>query len=230
MQMANADRFISIFNEVEHHLRTFLNTRPGNPFYSLVDDASKLSPVVKTYSRDLKNMANLRNAILHHRDYPKIVIADPREETVIEFDRIKNEIKNPQTIMSIAAKSPDVFSPDTALSDALKSMRTKDFSQILVREADGKHSLLTREGVAMWVEANIADDIVSISETTIKEVLPLEDCSRWEFASREATIYDAQESFSNPKQRIQAIIISHNGRATEKPLGIVTIWDFRHAM
>ena len=228
--MGNADKFISIFNEVEHHLRTLLNERPGNPFYSLVEAASRISPVVKTYSSYLKAMANLRNAIIHHRDYPRVVIADPRDDTVSKFEKIKNEIINPQSLISIAAKNLDVFSPETSLSAALKSMRTNDYSQIIVAEADGNHSLLTREGVAMWVEANIADDIVSINETSIKEVLPLEDSSRWAFVPRNATIYDGQEYFSNPKQRIQAIVISHNGKAVEKPLGIVTIWDIRHAL
>jgi hypothetical protein len=46
---------------------------------------------------------------------------------------------------------------------------------------------------------------------------------------RKDTIYDAREAFTHALRRKQprlfALIVTENGKTTEKPLGIVTPWD-----
>ena len=54
-------------------------------------------------------------------------------------------------------------------------MKEHDFSQLVVQDQKGTHRLITREGIAKWLEESIEDDVVSIRETTIEQVLRCED-------------------------------------------------------
>jgi hypothetical protein len=85
------------------------------------------------------------------------------------------------------------------------------------------------ESVARWVERQTKDPIIDVSEATVDDALRHEAPNGFRIMRRKDSVYDAREAFARALERKQprlfALIVTENGKATEKPLGIVTPWD-----
>ena len=228
--MSSADKFISIFNTLEDWLKTKYNQGTHDTFYHLIEAASDKNRAVHRHQRFLKRMGDLRNAIFHDREFPQKIIADPREDIVAEFETVLNKIMEPIKLLTKASHELDVFTPQTKLTQILQLMREMDYSQVIVQNLDDSFSLITREGISMWVEANIDEDVVSIKETLLEDVLPYEKEQCWVFVPRQINIYDGIAKLSNHAHRIQALIITENGLSHQKPLGLFTIWEMKEIL
>ena len=228
--MSSADKFISIFNTLEDWLKNNFSEGTHNRFFQLIEMAAEKNRAVQRHQAFLKSMGNLRNAILHDREFPQKIVADPREDIVAEFDTILNKIMEPMKLTTKATLEVDVFTPQTKLAHILELMRQKDYSQVIVKHLDDTFGLLTREGISMWVETNIEEDVVSIKETMLKDVLPFEKEQCWVFVPRQINIYDAITELSDHSHRIQALIITENGLSHQKPLGLFTVWEMKEIL
>ena len=63
--MKNSKEFIKIFNALEHYLNKLVNKPCYLRFSELLEEASKINPAVREYANDLREFAELRNAIVH---------------------------------------------------------------------------------------------------------------------------------------------------------------------
>ena len=80
---------------------------------------------------------------------------------------------------------------------------------------------------AAGLEQQAAEDIISVTEATVGEAPPFDPTGSFVVMVRDKTVFDAQDAFAlSPKSpRPFAVVITQTGKATEKPLGIVTPWD-----
>lgn len=89
--------------------------------------------------------------------------------------------------------------------------------------------LLTANTIARWLGANVENDLFSVKETLISEVLEYtEDPNHVAFMNPEHTVFDVFEliqQYELKGNRLEAILVTHSGKATESILGIITIWD-----
>lgn len=223
--MKNADDFLKCFNNLEDWMRKTLRMSRHIPFSDLVSKMAERNRAVKNHEHFIRSMGNLRNAIVHDSQYPERLIATPNVAIINEFELICRDIYKPKTALQVCAKNPSVIRHDDHLFLALKLMREKDFSQIVVLNHDLSYSILTREGIACWVEANIQEDIVSLKDVKISDIMRFESGQNWKLISAKESIYDVLAYFSERRTRIQSLLISQNGRIKEKPLGIITFWD-----
>lgn len=226
--MNRGHAFITRFNELEAHLLKMTRAAKGRAFYQLLDDAARLDASVRRHRDCLKDYADLRNAIVHHRTFPGEIIAEPTAETLSKLAAIIEDIEAPRRVIPSFQREIRCFSPDEQLAQALRHMREHDFSQIVVRR-EMLLTLLTVEGIARWLEQQATDDIISVSDATIGEALAYDVDDAFEVIVRNTTVYEAYEAFasalSREHPRLFAIIITHAGKRTEKPLGIITPWD-----
>jgi predicted transcriptional regulator len=122
-----------------------------------------------------------------------------------------------------------MLKPNDVVAKAVKVMLQESFSQIPIYDDKGFVALLTTNTVSRWLGSCLDVDILSLSETTVESVLKFsegqENCS---FLSRSTTVFDALEKFQlyqKDGKRLEAILITQNGKPSEQPLGIITIWD-----
>ena len=105
-------------------------------------------------------------------------------------------------------------------------MRENDFSQVIVLR-DGQHKILSSDGIARWLEAKSNEDIISLSEVRLSEVLTFELKDSFIYLKANDTADRAREVFANDVgKRIFCILVTESGNAREKPINIVTPWDF----
>lgn len=226
--MTRADEFIELFNRLSDYLVRIIGEDENHSFSALVDRAGERNSAVRAEARRLKDYGDLRNAIVHHRSFPREVIAEPTAKAVSEFACIVERVLSPKPLIPTFSTEIRSFRPDERLVDALRYMGENDFSQIVVLKSDHLW-MLTVEGIARWVERQTEDPIIDVSEATVDDALSCEASNGFRLMRRKDTVYDAREEFINALERQQprlfALIVTENGKPTEKPLGIVTPWD-----
>lgn len=227
-----AEEFIQLFNQIESFLSLQVGPKKPLPFVQLVDAASIHSAAVRANNGHLKQFAKLRNAIVHDAEYPPHIVAVPSLEALLRFKGIAQEVLEPSPLIPMFATQVRCFSPSDVLTEVLRFMREHDFSQTIVRDSDGRLSMITVEGITKWLADDLDRYQDSAKKTTLDSVLTVEPPGCFVIMGPDKTIFDAVDAFSNAihlnATRLYAIAITENGGDSDDPIGFVTPWDLVH--
>jgi hypothetical protein len=224
---SRGDRFVGVYNKIDALLRKKCGGAKGLSFSSVVNEAAKKDATVRANKEDLLEYADLRNAIVHDWGKAPVLLADPREDVVVKIENIWNRLSRPKLLRQLTRPVPlRIFTASTALVEALSYMRENDFSQVVVFR-DGKHIVLSTVGIAHWLEAKSKEDIIALSDARLSDVLKFEPSDSCIYLKADDTTDRARELFTNDIARtIFSELVTEHGSATEKPINIVTPWDF----
>jgi len=226
--MKNSERFLSTYNKLDHYLKGLDQSDHYRSFSSVLNRLKKSHKVINHYEKKLKSYNNLRNAIVHER-IDGTVIAEPNDYAVSDLNSIYMKISSPRSILDVCKHSITKLNHKDSLSTALTVMKENDFSQLPVYKGDVFVEMLNTETVSSWMAHNIKQGIVSIQETKVSDVLHFKSDYRVTlFQSRNASIYEILDLYKDNayySKQIDAIIITHNGKVTEKPITIITDYD-----
>lgn len=226
--MRTSETFLTIFSNIEKWLRMSVGTDKMNSFYQLVELSAASNPIVRRYKDDLKEYADLRNAIVHERSDGH-VIAEPNARAVDNFERIKTALLQPPKVlprfqMTVKSRTAEEF-----IGPALADMREGSFSQLPILKDGRVVALLTSETVVRWLASELANDLVSLQETPIQTVLGhVEDNEHYCFISRNASLHEVVtkfEEFTSRGKDLDAIMITDAGKPEQRLLGILTVYD-----
>jgi hypothetical protein len=222
--------FSSCINSWMNTFDITMNKKRDVSFSQRLDTLSQKHPALRQYAAKLKDYGNLRNAIVHQGQW----IAEPSERALQEFEHIVQTIISPPKLIPRFQKpSIHLFAPQDPLVTALQHMREHDYSQVAIQTEENL-SLLTVEGITRWLEEQAQDDIISVQEASIADAFRYEQSENVFILSRNQTIYDAMDIFmlaiEQRKLRIYALLMTHQGKPTERPLGISypSIAHFHH--
>lgn len=220
--------FLTLYNELDHLLQKITGERGGVPFWKRLRIAAKKDPVIKRHLDDLLEFHELRNAIIHHRSYPKELIAIPTAEVVAEFRQVVQRLSAPPRVIPAFASEVHVFSPSTPLREVLQYMYSRGYSQVVSR-AEGRLRLTTSSGITRWLAAGVNAGEVPFESATLGDVLPFDREEALQLIGKDASIDEAlgvfQQSLERKRPRLFAIVITETGDAGENPLGIITPRD-----
>lgn len=224
----NSKRFLNAYASIESYLRNHVGGLKHSSFYELVDAAYKINSVVRRFSISLKEFGDLRNAIVHERQ-GGYVIAEPNSRAVNEIEHIAQLLFKPPTLIPMFQKQVITLSVSDPIAEAVKMIIEHSISQIPIT-ADGRFTnLLTTNTIARWLGAMASDDIFSLNDTKISQVLKYtEDRTCHAFLSKSKSIFDALELFQDYEmrgKRLEALLITEKGRPSEKIIGIMTVTD-----
>jgi predicted transcriptional regulator len=222
-------RFLDAFEIIRHHLIKITKKDSSAGFNNLLCESSRISIPVKRYKTDLKEYADLRNAIIHESP-DKHVIAEPHIDAVEDIEKIASNITMPPKVIPLFKRNVIILKPSDSVAEAAKVMLNCSFSQIPIYAGERFIDLLTTNTIARWLGSCVKEDIFSSKETTVEIVLDYseyKDKDNCKFLSKNSDIFIALDYFQNNerKARLDAIIITENGKDTETPIGIITIWD-----
>ncbi len=226
--MLNSEAFLTTFASIETWLRKQASVDKSVSFYQLVERAGEKNPAVRRYRDDLKEFADLRNAIVHERTDDH-VIAEPNDRAVADFKRICTALLKPATVIPLFQRTVLTRNLQEHVGQAVSDMRAGSFSQLPIL-SDGKVvALLTSETVVRWLASELCNDLVSLSETKIEAVLPhTEDREHYCFLPRRATLQEALarfEDFTGRGKDLDAVLITQDGKCDQGLLGILTVYD-----
>lgn len=226
--MRNSDAFLDVFSELEKWLRSTAGADRSASFYKLVEQVSRAHAAVRRYKDDLKEYADLRNAIVHERT-DSHVIAEPNDRALEDFRRIRTSLLQPPKVIPQFQRSVKLRAATEAIGGAVSDMRNGSFSQLPVLLDGNVVALLTAETVVRWLASEVSNDVVSLMDTEIRTVLGhVEDKDHYCFLARGASLHEAIsrfEDFTSRGKDLDAILITESGQADQKLLGILTVYD-----
>lgn len=229
----NSDRFLAIFSEVERFLRRSVNATRHDRFSDLVARAAEQNRLVRTYQQDLREFADLRNAIVHERGDGHI-IAEPNTRALRDFTYMRDVLLRPPKVMPTFQRDVFVKQLDDTVGEAVVAMRESCFSQIPITSGDAVTAVLTSDTVSRWLAHESANDLVSLLETQIKDVLPhAEDPNDYAVISQNATLVDVLmifEDFATRGRLLNAILVSSSGKPRLPLVGILNVYDLPNVL
>ncbi|RJF75648.1 CBS domain-containing protein [Deinococcus cavernae] len=227
-------RFLDAFTEVEKYLKNKHGRGDGRheDFGSLLVRAEKTDRAIRMYSDDLRVFANLRNLLVHQR-FQNEYLAATNEGVTEQLEKIVRTLAQPPEVYSLFRRDVTTVTAETQIGVALTVMAQLELSQMPVYENGVFAGLLTSDTVARWLGANVKEELV-VFDVPVRKVLSFrETTEKHSFLARQATVFEAIEAFdvyAKKGERLSAILITHQGRDTEKLLGIITIYDLPEAM
>lgn len=228
--MDNNEQFMQCFNSIEKKLRLDIDAQNNVAFYELVDKNARKNKLVRQFENELKTMGDLRNFIVHGDILNPLAIAS--EITVKRIKFIKKQLTNPMKITEVFSENVIGVNEDDSLADLLYLVEKKRYSQYPVISKDGLNGLITENGITNWLANNIEKDIISIKNTSVKDVIANEEeRESYNIMYSYNTLYDVIEEFEkgrNKGKRIFIIIVLKE--KTEKThlkdiYTIITPWD-----
>ena len=231
--MLNSEKFLDAYGSIERYLRDRARGDKYRTFYQLVDQVAQSDSGVRRFEKDLKEFADLRNAIIHERGGGE-VIAEPNDKALNAIKDIENVLLKPPILIPLFKAQVIELALNDPIGRAVKLMLEAEISQMPVKSGTQFIGLLTTNTVARWLGTCVLEDVFSLSETTVAQVLQYtEDEDNHVFLSRDSTIFEALEYFQHYEskgKRLEAVLITEHGKPPEQVLGIMTVTDLPKAL
>jgi len=224
----NSKMFLDSFADIEAWLRKLAQSDRSTPFYYLVERATKTNRDVRRYGDELKEFADLRNAIIHERTDGH-VIAEPNRRAVDDIMRIRSALLKPPVLIPRFQRLVRVREIQDSIASAVSDMRRDAFSQLPILKEGKIAAVLTSDTVVRWLASEVANDLVSLMDTKVEAVIPYtEDPENYSLLSAQSTLQEAVscfEDFAVKGKKLDAVLITPNARPIGPLLGILTIFD-----
>lgn len=224
--MTTAEQFLNAFNTIERYLTQYNLNKGYASFSRLVDYAVLKDKVVAQYKDDLKQFAELRNAIVHNtRRGDNRVIAEPHEDVVKEIELIAEMLLHPTRAIEKATKKVVTFHINDLLTTVLSQINTSKFTQFPIYNGKTYVGLLTESGITRYFAANHQKDIATIK---LSEVMTYEQKERAAFVGEGATemeVVSMFKSYNEQNEKLEAVLITDTGNKDGKLIGLITLYD-----
>lgn len=214
--------FLASFNRIEKWLREQEDVPHSVGFTELVRRLGKRSDLlVRAFSDDLIELAQLRNAIIHDKISPDFIIAEPNEWVLNKMAIIEQQLTQPERVVSRFKKEVAYFKTTTSLAEVLKVLKLKGFSQFPITENEQVIGLVSAHGLGMFLAQQELNRPLELAGKTIGDVL-LQDRRRdnYQYIPADFYIFQAVDLFLM-EPRLEALLITEDGQPSTELLGII---------
>lgn len=222
-QKPNSEVFLEVFTEIEKSLKEICADEFSSNFSELLRKAKGLNQVVNYYASDLKEFAQLRNAIVHTRRQ-NFIIAEPHSEVVAEVIHIKNLLQNPPKVRTVMKLHPYHVTPNVLVKDVLTTFAEKGFMRCPVVDGGKIVGLITAKTIARWLISNS----FSVGNITVSQLVKFFDANDYSVVSENSDIVSLIGIFNSSLRSgtfIQAALVTQSGKADSPLVGILTPSD-----
>ncbi len=223
------DDFIKDYNDIKSYLLKVSNLNYDASLPKLIDATSN-NPVISKNKNLLKGLHKLRNIIVHECSdrYPEI--AKVTEYSIKTINKIARHLLDPIKVTPLFQKKVYILQYGNSISEAVKIMHDRNFSQIPLYKEKEFEGLLTTNAIVRWLGSCILEEICDLKDTSINYVFEnYTECKEnYVFIGKGSTLFEVIEKFrefENRGKRLDAIFITEKGNKKESLLGIITVWD-----
>lgn len=224
----NSERFLTAFNRIEKKLRSIINSGRNIGFSKMVRMLKNADAIIGRYSDDLLEYAELRNAIVHNKIDIAHSIAEPHDSVVAQIELIERELLEPRKVAPQFIKKVIFFQQNEPLSHLLTMVHEKGITKFPIYHEGNFKGLISQRAIAFWLAGSMYAEEGLLMNATIEQVLKYETNDNYQFISAETTVLEAIEIFKKQfgqGNRLEALLITENGQASENLIGIITNLD-----
>ena len=225
-------RFVNAYNTLDHCLRAQYNFKTNISFSDLIRRCSSLNQVIRAYEDDLIDFARLRNAIIHNRS--EQIIAEPHEDVVETIEKIARIISTPPlAIEAIKTHQVHIIPAERTLRDIIMETTRVGHNNIPVYKGDMLIGAIRWrkfiEALGSIIAQNKSIDQFVASMTIEQFLREYPSNVHFAIASAKITIEETLQMF-NHNRKLSAVIVTPEGTANERPIGIITGSDVMDLM
>ncbi len=219
---SGADLFLSSFNRIEKYLRDALDNPRNMGFSEMVRRLAKSQKgTVRKAEDDLLQMAQLRNAIVHEKIGENFVIAEPNQWVVERIQAIEKELLQPDRVVPKFAKKVTGFEKDLLLTELLKTVAQKRYSQFPLYDKGQFLGLITLRILGYWFAKESQTGTLDLAGRTAAELLHADGKrANYCFVSPDTPISEVEELFQK-NTFLEAVLITKNQDPNGNLLGII---------
>ncbi len=237
--MTKEKEFLELFNKLEHFLRIEYNQDrfSYSGFMSTIyriKKSNKNTLISNKYNFDiLKQASQIRNIIAHNND-----ILIPSDNFINIFAKLVDKICNPLRVENIMVPISKLKSVnlDNSVGDVIELLKRHGYNTIPVIHDNKLRGIFTEKSIYDYLSIN--DNKYINKSMKIHDIIDAIDLNfdprkYFAFVSRKASVEKAYEHFiKDLKQRREMLLllVTENGKQTEKLLGIVTLRDIENAL
>lgn len=220
--------FLQYYSKIENALEDMKGVSRKSSFAQMVREAAKYNYIIRREQELLDSLRELRNVLVHEAG--NLIIAVPSDEALKAIRRIYFSLEKPVKVYEVIDHHLVTMDSFNNLAEGLRLMKEHDYSQIPIYNGGAFWGLLTSEAITKWLMANMdkSDDILrSMDNVPMGEVIPF--CEQPEdvgFISRNTLVETLLSRMMEHPAKSGVYFITHSGKASEKPLGIVTASDY----
>ncbi len=222
--LSNAERFITIYNEIDHKLRLMLHEEVWVSYHELVERAARFNRVVREYEENLKLIGSLRNVVVHRSTNQ--IIAEPAPFIINLADRIKEMLNAPPKVIPKFQKKVFIAEGTDSIKKVARMMKQNNFTRVPIYNDNNFLFLSTAGTIVRFIAENVD---ANLNEISISEVMPfMEHKDNFRFISKSTDIFKLAETFEiyhKNGKKMDAVLITETGSKSEKPIGMVTLFD-----
>jgi predicted transcriptional regulator len=226
-QLELIKHFQAAYNAIDRKLRSLLNLGEEVSFAQVLRTYSSNHPTWRDRCDILRELGDLRNTLVHNETRPDRYLAVPLPDIVMRIEQIRDDLIHPLLVIPKFQRQVDIVVSHAFLATALRTMHDGNYSQLPVYDDDIFQGVITENGIARWLARYVSnkDEIVDLSEVPVRDALRQEEKRPYFlFVSKQTPVDDVVEKFvSNPA--LEVVLITENGKRTEKLLGIITAFD-----
>lgn len=235
IRMDNNDNY-KAFNYIFNNIQEIIAQRVGEleikNFGKLLKVAqNKNDKVILAYYDKLDFYRELRNLLTHKSISKDEVIALPSDTLLKQMEEIAQKIKYPKKVSDLFTKNVLSFNDCDSLKDVLIEINRCGYSQFPVFK-DGKvEGVISENGITNFLAQSIEEDIISISETKIGDIIGMDEMKNsFQIIKESKSIFDIETIFSKETRKGNSnflLLIAKNGeiKSPKDIKGIITPWD-----
>jgi len=220
------ERFVTAFNRVDRYLREVYHADERLSFGRLVEIHLRKNP----HWRDadaLRAFKAVRNVMIHERELPYRYLFVPTQSAVAEMERIADHLIRPERLIPRFNRHVWTVGLDDTVAKLFQQIDARHCTKFPVYKDERFQGLVTENGVTRWLArySAAAGPTIDVREATVAAILSEEEDHRnVEFMAASASTDDLVRSFSR-NAALQAVLITAEGNADERLLGIATWGD-----
>lgn len=223
-----SERFEVAFNRIHSWMQRTAHNAPTDKYSELLRINYPRHSIIRKYYHDLKMYGRLRNSLVHDKIALDFYIAEPHEKVVEKIEMIASQVSDPKMALEIATRPVIYFKEDTSLIEVLKIIQKRAYSQFPIYDGNGFKWLLTSNCIAQKLADTLLEGGRTIKDAKISDLEHLHSKRYVEFAQKSSDIFSVEDIFEKyhlENKKLEAVLITENGKASERPIGIITPWD-----
>ena len=232
--MSNSQKFIDDFRAIESLLRRRYGSKMSfSSFLQILKRAEEHNVTVAHFANDLREYAELRNAILHNSSPSALeAIAEPHKIVVNRIANIRKYLEDPPKVSKYATRPVYIAKGSQQVVPTARYMLKKLYTHVPIYDDKSKfRGVLSETSLLRFVGSQL--DKVLDSNALIEDMYQHLDKSGDKindhiFLPDYFGILEARAKFEEATRegrRLGAILITRGGSAQKPITGIITAWD-----
>lgn len=221
----NAQRFLNAYARCEKALNRQQKSLEYKTFSVLLRECADHNSIVRSHLEELKEYAQLRNAIVHQRDRYFEIIAQPTDTVTVRFEHLAQLLDQDLGVMRFASSPVLTADVNDSVEEAYEKLNRLGADKLPVYAEDQQFvGLVTMAEIAAWglYDRNPDHRVEYLMRAKGKE--------RVVFLGRHDSIMKAADVFADArreKNMAPVILITESGKMNQKPVGIFTSRDLQ---